>query len=664
MANEKYFPFRSVSGDRKYSAEDWAEYFALFLSNGVYYSSADKLKVAEYDGMKVKVQKGAGFIGGRMYLLETDKVLTLDTADGVLSRIDRIVLRCDYANRLISAEVVKGSYSEVPTAPELTRDADVYELALADVYVAAGVITITKANITDQRLNSSLCGIVTGLIDQADTQEIFSQFQAYLQEFKQASKTEYTVVLNEFKNDFTEWFAGVKGTLAEDVAGNLYNKVEDVEDRLENQIATTTTWDMPGSFAGGLKVNSISGNTQQNGTPTPDAPVEIKSVRIKEVKTCGKNLLNLTSGTSGKDGGVQVTVNGDGTYSYVGTATNSNINVWLLGSYAGTEPVLTLQAGTYYIKGVNLYYNRGNVFLTGREGGVVTFTKDTPISGIRSVGATAGTTYNEIIYPIIALSDVEIPYEPYQENVITLSNTVTLNGNDDVKDRIINKGGLWQIERHFRKYVVDAAIINKLAMTSSGTDNFCLVNGLLKDVAKYDRSNGNVKNYISSNYFTGYSQFDMQNAVYDYGICLSTSGSVYFRIKGYSLAQYKEYFNTHSVVFMCELDEVSYEVLPVADQAALDSLRTFDGTTHIITDSEVAAAISVDYGTSKVGAVALLAYLSDCEVVDNLLSNSANLPLSARQGKVLNEKLDNCLYIVSFDASTGTLITKSADYKG
>ena len=115
---------------------------------------------------------------------------------------------------------------------------------------------------------------------------------------------------------------------------------------------------------------------------------------------------------------------------------------------------------------------------------------------------------------------------------------------------------------------------------------------------------------------------------------------------------------------MCELSEASYEVLPVADQAALDSLRTFDGTTHIITDSEVAAAISVDYGTSKVGAVALLAYLSDCEVVDNLLSNSTNLPLSARQGKVLNEKLDNCLYIVSFDASTGTLITKSADYKG
>ena len=206
----KYFPFRSVSGDRKYSAEDWAAYFALFISNGVFYSSADKLKVAEYDGMKVKVQKGAGFISGRMYLSEEETVLTLDTADGVLNRIDRIVLRCDYANRFITVTVKKGSYGKNPTAPELTRDADVYELALADVYVAAGAVAISEANIIDQRLNSSLCGIVTGLIDQADTQEIFSQFQAYLEEFKEMSQ-----------EDFTFWFENVKAVLSADEIGKL-----------------------------------------------------------------------------------------------------------------------------------------------------------------------------------------------------------------------------------------------------------------------------------------------------------------------------------------------------------------------------------------------------------------------------------------------------------
>lgn len=257
MAAEKYFPFRSVSGDRKYSAEDWAAYFALFLSNGVFYSSADRLKVTAYEGMKVKVGKGAGFIAGRMYMLEADTTITLDTADGALNRIDRIVLRCDYTNRRITIAVKKGSYSASPTAPELTRDADAYELALADVYVAAGVVTITTANITDQRLNTALCGIVTGLVEQADTQEIFDEFYAYLQEFKQTTQVDikawtleqqqvyitwYTQQQEDFANwynthttawqqEFNTWFDEVQGMLEGDVATNLTNRVIKLEER-------------------------------------------------------------------------------------------------------------------------------------------------------------------------------------------------------------------------------------------------------------------------------------------------------------------------------------------------------------------------------------------------------------------------------------------------
>ena len=226
-ANEKYFPFRSVSGDRKYSAEDWAAYFAQFIGNGVFYSSADKLKVVINEGMKVKVNKGAAFVNGRGYRLEADKVITLDTADGVLNRIDRIVLRCDYANRLITIAVKKGSYSENPTAPELTRDADVYELALADIWVGAGVVEITTANITDLRLNTALCGIVTGLVEQADTTEIFNQFKEYMKEFEQEAEAE-----------FMEWFEYVKDTLSEDAAGNLQNQITDLQNQttaLQNQ---------------------------------------------------------------------------------------------------------------------------------------------------------------------------------------------------------------------------------------------------------------------------------------------------------------------------------------------------------------------------------------------------------------------------------------------
>ncbi len=221
MAAEKYFPFRSVSGDRKYSAEDWAAYFALFIGNGIFYSSADRLKVVATEGMRIKIRTGAGFVNGRMYILETDKSITLDTADGVLNRIDRVVLRCDYVNRKISTEVIKGKYSEVPITPELTRNADIYELALGDIYVRAGVIAITESAIKDQRLNTDLCGIVTGLVEQADTTEIFNQFQAYMYEFMQDAKV-----------DFQEWFDAIKGTLEGDVAGNMLAKIEALKEEV------------------------------------------------------------------------------------------------------------------------------------------------------------------------------------------------------------------------------------------------------------------------------------------------------------------------------------------------------------------------------------------------------------------------------------------------
>lgn len=223
---EKYFPFRSVSGDRKYSAEDWAAYFALIISNGVFYSTADKLRVVANEGMTIKVNKGAAMVNGRAYRLEEALNLTLDTADGALSRIDRIVLRCDYTNRLIEIAVKKGSYSQAPVASELTRDADVYEMALADVYVAAGVIQITAAAITDQRLNTTLCGIVTGLIDQADTTEIFNQFTAYLQEFKQTSQTDFESWEEERQQEFTAWLEGIKDILNENAAGNILLMIE------------------------------------------------------------------------------------------------------------------------------------------------------------------------------------------------------------------------------------------------------------------------------------------------------------------------------------------------------------------------------------------------------------------------------------------------------
>lgn len=148
------------------------------------------------------------------------------------------------------------------------------------------------------------------------------------------------------------------------------------------------------SFVGGLKVNQLYGKSEQK-------------------QYSGKNLLNMKNAIGGTSEGITVTVNMDGSYTYVGTATDSAINVWLLGNWIDSITKLTLPAGTYFIKGVNLYFNRNTIFDKGREGGILTVSSETKIGGVRVVGATAGQSYNETWFPIIALSNTEVPWEPY-----------------------------------------------------------------------------------------------------------------------------------------------------------------------------------------------------------------------------------------------------------
>ena len=63
---------------------------------------------------------------------------------------------------------------------------------------------------------------------------------------------------------------------------------------------------------------SLKGNIEQTGTPTPDAPVAVRTVTGENtVKIRGKNLLKLPS--AGTSGGITYSVNSDGTFNVHGT---------------------------------------------------------------------------------------------------------------------------------------------------------------------------------------------------------------------------------------------------------------------------------------------------------------------------------------------------------
>lgn len=264
---EKSFPYGSQNHDRRYKSADFRAYYAQLIGNGVIYSNANALKVTEGGGMSVILPTGGAFIEGVGYRNTATLSFTLDTADGALSRIDRIVIRNDYTLRSTYAAVLKGAYSAQPQPTAVTRNADRYEIAVADVLVSRGVVSITQADITDLRLYSELCGIVTGLIKQADTTELYNQFEAYFEEFKQryiadaeswtaGQETDFTAWERAQKADFEAWVDTIRKILDETTAGHLQNEIETnrqaaAEDaflRFYNMQNQTSEWQQDGSI--------------------------------------------------------------------------------------------------------------------------------------------------------------------------------------------------------------------------------------------------------------------------------------------------------------------------------------------------------------------------------------------------------------------------------
>lgn len=246
--------FNSVNDDRVYYAEDFASYFASFIGNGVFPNPSTGLQIIAGSGMNVLVKPGRGWAFG-YYLVNTeDYTLTLDVGEAVLKRIDRVVMRLNYINRAMEIVVKKGTYASAPVAPALVRNADVYEMGLADIAVNPGTIQITQANITDLRLNSDMCGIVHGLVNQVDTTTIFNQYQSWFNQYSNgkalefdewqtrvtteleawildeqndfntwrlAQETDWTAWSDGRKDAFDVWFATIQGILDTNAAGNL-----------------------------------------------------------------------------------------------------------------------------------------------------------------------------------------------------------------------------------------------------------------------------------------------------------------------------------------------------------------------------------------------------------------------------------------------------------
>ncbi len=202
--------------DRAIDSAFLREVFAQYFSDGIFYKPANAFQVLAGTGMNILVNPGAGHIQGAIGIEKAQRTLAIQASEAS-DRIDTVVLRLDLSLvvRNIDLYVVKGTASSAPQAPALTRNSTVWELGLANIFVAKNTTSVTQQRITDTRLDNSRCGVVAQTIGELDTSPYFEQIQAMME-----------FLSNQYTVEFNDWFEEMKGQLTEDAAGNLQTQID------------------------------------------------------------------------------------------------------------------------------------------------------------------------------------------------------------------------------------------------------------------------------------------------------------------------------------------------------------------------------------------------------------------------------------------------------
>lgn len=246
--------------DRAESSDFLAMFISHIISDGVMAQPGDCFQVLAFEGMKLKIRPGFGIIRGRFVIDENDFYITVPNASTSFKRIDRVILRANYPQRLCEIIIIEGTPAANPVPPDLIQptNGDYYELCLATISVNSNHTVITQSNITDTRFDSSVCGVVTQVIDHIDTSVLFAQLNAFYNEFVAQSENSYEQYISDMngyleelevsgdnqlkeivatlqnfetmsEEQFVTWFNQMKDQLSEDAAGNLLRKIEAVE---------------------------------------------------------------------------------------------------------------------------------------------------------------------------------------------------------------------------------------------------------------------------------------------------------------------------------------------------------------------------------------------------------------------------------------------------
>ena len=205
MANIKSFP----NNQDEYIGAEYVMRWLHGRTSGVFGADNNANVSAVQGAMAVTVSDGTGWMSnsnsdGVVWWNDNEAVsgsklqLSVDAADSTLNRIDRVIVEWKTTNYVDYPEIkiLKGTTSSNASAPALTNNSTVRQISIARISIPAGTISLTNSLITDERLDTSVCGIVNERIS-VDTSMINAQVQATLTETQEQSAAVLRAITDE-----------------------------------------------------------------------------------------------------------------------------------------------------------------------------------------------------------------------------------------------------------------------------------------------------------------------------------------------------------------------------------------------------------------------------------------------------------------------------------
>lgn len=346
--------------------------------------------------------------------------------------------------------------------------------------------------------------------------------------------------------------------------------------------------------------------TGSKPSPSPEYPQDLENVGVQredgkfkvKVTACKNNLLDMTGAKGGTDAGITATVNPDGSFTSNGTATNGAINIWFLGgylpNYTDKNILMVLAPGkTYRIVDVLLFSGTdyavapGVFYVDPKK-----YPDGYKVTGVRHPTLDSGTVLtNQVYHPRVILGGTDTGWEPYRGHTATITSDRPLTK----WDKLTCRDGVWGWEYNGGTKIYDGSADEAWYMYSDGT-SFALQDNTF--ALGFQRSMCDKFINVDRAWSTTY---DGCYIIYSDHDSLDRK---YFRPPNADVTtaeQWRTWLAGHPITLQYQTVAEEWVPLTAQEQAAMNALCTYAGTTHIWTDDPLQPVISLDYTVDTEG---------------------------------------------------------------